>query len=57
MIHSPDDEMIPYALGKKLFSQANAGKQFFQLEGRHNDGFIKSMPSYQKALESFIHNL
>lgn len=54
VIHSPDDEMIPFTLGKKLFTHANANKQFLQITGGHNDGFIKSMSSYENALNDFI---
>jgi fermentation-respiration switch protein FrsA (DUF1100 family) len=54
-IHSPDDEIIPFDLGKKLFTHANPNKQLLQISGGHNDGFIKSMPTYQKTLRHFIH--
>ena len=56
VIHSPDDEMIPFTLGEKLFTHANANKQFLKIAGGHNDGFIKSMSSYQKTLKQFIQN-
>lgn len=57
VIHSPEDEMIPYVLGKKLFEQATSNKQFLQISGGHNHGFIKSMSSYQKTLNHFIQKL
>lgn len=56
-IHSPDDEVIPFNLGQKLFKAVISEKKFLQIEGGHNEGFIKSMPSYTKALASFINNL
>lgn len=55
VIHSPDDEIIPFGLGKKLYKHATADKKFLQLEGGHNDGFIKSMSSYMKTLNHFIY--
>ena len=36
MFHSPDDEIIPYSLGRKLFEKACAPKSFFDLKGGHN---------------------
>ena len=56
-IHSPDDEIIPFVLGEKLYQHAHSKKQFIKLEGGHNDGFMKSMPSYSKTLSRFISSL
>ena len=53
-LHSPDDEIIPFTLGQKVFAAANAPKYFYELTGGHNDGFIKSMPGYQQMLKVFI---
>lgn len=52
--HSPDDEIIPFSLGKKVFNQANQPKLFIQLEGGHNDGFDKSFYSYTSQLVNFF---
>ena len=52
--HSPDDEIIPFSLGKKVFNQANQPKLFIQLEGGHNDGFDKSFSSYTSQLVNFF---
>lgn len=54
VLHSQDDEIILYDLGKKVFAAANAPKYFYELQGGHNDGFVKSMPGYQQMLEIFI---
>ena len=54
VLHSPDDEIIPFELGQKVFASANAPKYFYELTGGHNDGFIKSMPAYQQMLKVFI---
>jgi len=54
MLHSPDDEIIPFALGEKLYRAANEPKQFVRLQGDHNYGFIKSQPDYEEALARFI---
>ena len=57
MIHSPDDEIIPFNLGNKLFTAATGEKQFLQIKGGHNDGFIKSISSYTTTLNRFIKSL
>ena len=54
VLHSPDDEIIPFELGKRVFVAANAPKYFYEMSGGHNDGFILSMPGYKNMLETFI---
>jgi fermentation-respiration switch protein FrsA (DUF1100 family) len=53
VLHSPQDEVIPYALGQRLFQAANSPKRFVELRGGHNDGFLLSQPVYQQALAGF----
>ncbi len=38
IIHSPDDEVVPFAMGKELFSWGNGPKQFHAIKGRHIEG-------------------
>ena len=54
MIHSPDDEIIPFELGEKLFAAVQSEKTFLQIEGGHNDGFMQSISTYMQTLRSFI---
>lgn len=54
VMHSPDDDIVPFALGKRVFAAANEEKEFYKLRGNHNNGFIESMPSYQKVIRRFI---
>ncbi len=54
--HSKDDEIIPYHEGREIFAAAAEPKQFLEMLGGHNDGFIISGASYVKGLESFINN-
>ncbi len=39
-IHSPDDEVVPYWVGEKLFQAAAEPKAFLKIHGGHNDGSI-----------------
>ncbi len=57
ILHSPDDEIIPFRLGEKVFQAANEPKSFFRMRGSHNNGFIMSQPGYERALEVFISGL
>ncbi|MCP4133380.1 MAG: alpha/beta hydrolase [bacterium] len=54
IIHSTEDEMIPYKLAQKLFSHAKEPKEFVTIHGSHNGGFIDSRKTYVPALEKFI---
>lgn len=52
--HSPDDEIIPYEHGQRLFLVAAEPKQFLQLEGGHNIGFVFMQPMWIKSLGAFM---
>ena len=54
VVHSPDDEIIPYQLGKKVFQAAKNPKSFLELHGDHNGGFLMSQPGYKNALGKFL---
>lgn len=54
ILHSPDDEIMPYALGQKLYQAAQPPKVFQELRGDHNSGFLLSQPHYETALAAFL---
>lgn len=54
ILHSPNDEIAPYALGQKVYAAASEPKQFVPLRGDHNAGFLDSQPAYERALAEFI---
>ncbi|MHC4836542.1 MAG: alpha/beta hydrolase [Planctomycetota bacterium] len=39
VIHSLDDEIVPYKFGRQIFAAADEPKQFADLKGSHNEGF------------------
>jgi fermentation-respiration switch protein FrsA (DUF1100 family) len=53
--HSRNDEVIPFEMGKALFSAAKEPKRFVELEGNHNDGFA-STPSAWAEMREFFEN-
>ncbi|MCK5647505.1 MAG: alpha/beta hydrolase, partial [Gammaproteobacteria bacterium] len=57
LMHSPDDEIIPFEQGKKVFLAANNPKKLIQLRGDHNSGFLQSQPDYEGHIENFIQSL
>ncbi len=54
VLHSPDDEIIPFHFGEQLYQSANEPKQFFRMRGGHNDGFLVSGTGYINTLKQFI---
>jgi len=54
IVHSRDDEIIPFSHGRRLFDAAREPKEFLELSGSHNDGFVVSAQRYQAGLDSFI---
>jgi len=52
-LHSPDDDLIPYSHGRALFSAAQEPKQFFDLRGNHNSGFLLTA-DYPKVIKAFL---
>jgi fermentation-respiration switch protein FrsA (DUF1100 family) len=57
IVHSRDDEIIEYANGERLFEAANEPKQFLELRGGHNDGFMVSGKDYIRGLNNFLDNV
>ncbi len=54
VLHSPDDEIMPFDLGEKVYLSANQPKRFVKMKGDHNYGFILSQPGYQQALAEWM---
>jgi fermentation-respiration switch protein FrsA (DUF1100 family) len=54
VVHSRDDEILPYAMGQSLYEAAPPPKAFLELRGGHNDAFILSRSRYRDELGRFI---
>lgn len=54
IIHSRDDEIIPFAQGRSLFTHAHQPKDFLELRGGHNDGFLISGRHYVDGIGAFL---
>ena len=55
VIHSPDDEIVPFEHGKSLFEKAVQPKEFLKIKGGHNEGFLISGDLYIEGLRKFVH--
>ena len=54
VVHSRNDDMIPFAHGQAIFDAAGEPKEFLEITGSHNDGFIVSGLTYKNGLDKFI---
>lgn len=54
VIHSPDDEIIPFGQGRTLYERASPPKEFLVIRGGHNEGFLISGILYRKGLQEFL---
>lgn len=54
IVHSRDDEIIPFAMGKALYKAAPGPKAFLELAGDHNSGFLMLPDRYRQKLAEFI---
>jgi len=52
--HSPQDDIVPYVHGQALFAAAHPPKQFLELAGGHNDGFIFMREAWVNELRDFL---
>ena len=54
VVHSQNDDIIPFRHGKALFSVANEPKFFLELRGGHNDAHVTSEAVYVEGLKDFL---
>ncbi|MGD9762312.1 MAG: alpha/beta hydrolase [Candidatus Binatia bacterium] len=54
ILHSPDDEIVPFAMAEALQGAAAAPVRLVRLSGHHNDAFIAAAEVYRAALRDFF---
>lgn len=57
VVHSPDDEIVPFAMGQRLYEAAGEPKQFVQIAGGHNEGFVESGSQYVTPIAVWLKSL
>lgn len=54
VMHSREDELVPYSQGRKNFDTAFEPKDFVELSGTHSEGFKTSGAVYTSGLTDFL---
>lgn len=54
IIHSPQDDVIPFAQAERLFAAAKDPKVFLELSGAHNEGHAVSGHRYLAGVNAFL---
>ncbi|GAB4349611.1 MAG: alpha/beta hydrolase [Gammaproteobacteria bacterium] len=54
IVHSREDEIIPFRHGERLFADANEPKWLLPIRGGHNDGFLVSGDLYRDGIGQFL---
>ncbi|HPI92717.1 MAG TPA: alpha/beta hydrolase [Deltaproteobacteria bacterium] len=54
VIHSPDDEIIPFRHGRALYDSLKGPRSFVEIQGSHNRGYLESTEVYESGIDAFI---
>lgn len=54
IVHSPDDEIVPFSHGLALLEAAPQPRDLLELRGSHNTGFLLSEQRYREGLAAFL---
>ncbi len=54
VVHSRADEIVPFHHGERLYDAAGTPKEFLEIQGGHNDGFLVSGAHYTRGLDAFL---
>ena len=54
IIHSRDDDIVPFSHSRRLFEIATEPKRFLEITGTHNEGFVEAGKHYEDGLNVFI---
>ena len=57
VIHSRDDEIIPFHHGEAIFASANEPRTLLTIRGTHNDAFLLDERAYIEGLRTFLTGL
>jgi uncharacterized protein len=57
IMHSPQDEIVPFEMGRQLYAAAPEPKKFFELTGGHNDGYEATGERYTTVIHNFVEAL
>lgn len=53
-LHAPEDELVPFAMGRELFAAARPPKEFLEIRGEHGEGAAATGPTYAAGIGAFL---
>ncbi len=53
-VHAHEDEVVPFAMGRRLHNAAAEPKRFLAIHGGHDDGWLVSRADYVAGLDRFL---
>lgn len=57
VVHSRDDEIIPFSHGQAIFEAAREPRMLLELRGTHNDAHLRDASNYLRGLSTFLDSL
>jgi fermentation-respiration switch protein FrsA (DUF1100 family) len=54
VIHSREDDLVPFELGERLFEAAAEPKRFLVTQGGHNSGGFVTSPAWRAEVRAFV---
>ena len=54
IIHSEDDEIIPFQQGRQLFEAAPEPREFYKMRGGHNDAIFQAKEDFVDKIDVFL---
>ena len=54
IIHSKNDEVIPFKQSQRNYTAANKPKKFIELQGGHGNGFLFSLNVYENGIQQAV---
>jgi len=57
VMHSREDSIVPFEMGRRLFEAAPEPKRFFELKGSHDEGYIDTGEAYSGEILGFLAGL
>ena len=54
IIHSVNDELVPFRMGEMLFDRAMPPKEFLKTKGSHNTAFLDSEKEFTGGIKRFL---
>ncbi|MCX5796829.1 MAG: alpha/beta hydrolase [Elusimicrobia bacterium] len=54
VMHSRQDRVVPFRMGQALFAAAPQPKEFLEMTGGHDEGYLETGAAYPKAVQAFL---